>query len=55
MPKYSPYQTYRNALASMSHSELIDYTAGLLVQLQKHNIKPDKRNPRQLDFSEVKK
>jgi len=54
MPKYSVYQTYRNALSNMTHGELIDYTAGLLVQLQKHGIKPDKLNPRQLDFSEVK-
>lgn len=55
MKKYSTYQTYRNALASLSHLDLIDYTAGILVQLQKHNIVPSTENPNRLDFSHFKK
>lgn len=55
MSKYSPYQTYREALGAMSHLDLIDYTAGLLVQLQKHGVLPDLHNPKRLDFSNVKK
>lgn len=55
MSKQSAYQTYRNVLASMSHLDLIDYTAGILVQLQKHNVLPSKENPKKLDFSKVKK
>lgn len=39
----------------MSHLDLIDYTAGILVQLQKHNVLPSKENPKKLDFSKVKK
>lgn len=55
MSKQNAYQTYRNALATMSHLDLIDYTAGLLVELQKHGIVPNKYNPKRLDFSDVRK
>lgn len=55
MGKYNTYQTYRNALATMSHMDLIDYTAGLLVELQKHGIVPDKKNPKRLDFTKCEK
>lgn len=55
MKKYSTYQTYRNALGAMSHLDLIDYTAGILVQLQKHGIVPSMANPKRLDFSNFKK
>lgn len=49
------YQTYRNALATMSHLDLIDYTAGLLVQLQNHGVVPSKDNPKRLEFRNVRK
>ena len=55
MGKYNTYQTYRNGLATMSHIDLLDYTAGLLCELQRHGVMPDKTNPKKLDFSKVKK
>lgn len=55
MGKYNTYQTYRNGLATMSHIDLLDYTAGLLCELQRHGVAPDKTNPKKLDFSKVKK
>lgn len=39
----------------MSHIDLLDYTAGLLCELQRHGVMPDKANPKKLDFSKVKK
>jgi len=39
----------------MSHIDLLDYTAGLLCELQRHGVVPDKTNPKKLDFSKVKK
>lgn len=53
--KHDTFQTYRNALATMSHIELINYTADILVQLQRHGVVPSMDNPQRLDFTGVHK
>ena len=39
----TPIETYKMALATMTHEELIEYTALLLRSLDKLSIEPDEK------------